>query len=122
MQCSSIPTTQLRRHPLETKLPSPSGHHSRRHGYESMRLALLYPVVNYFLTGEASPSTSAVAGAAPLCLFPSPSKPARAGPLAASQASPEGVRVEAPSENTPSTWLVSGINSNPFSNSFLNRS
>src|SRR4051812_48190310 len=72
MQCSSIPTTQLRRHPLETKLPSPSGHHSRRHGYESMRLALLCPVVNYFLTGEASSSTSAVAGAAPSVCSPPP--------------------------------------------------
>src|SRR3954467_10713674 len=114
MKCSPIPTTKLRCHPLETKLPSPSDHHLRRHGYESTRLAPLRPVVHYSFTGEASPSTSAVAEAALLCLLPSPSKPARAGPMAASHASPEGVRVEAPSGNTPSTWPVPGINSNQF--------
>src|SRR4051812_31554011 len=121
MQRSPVPTTKLRRHPLETKLPSPSGHHSLRYGYESTRPAPLRPVVHYSFTGEASPSMSAVAGAALLCSLPSPSKPARAGPLAASQASPERVRVEAYSVNTPSTWPAPGIDLNQFLIHFLNQ-
>ena len=72
VQHSPVLTTSLRRRPLKKTLPSPSGHHFRRQLYEPTPLAPLRPVGHSYATGEASPPTNAVAGAALLCLPPTP--------------------------------------------------